>query len=94
MAALEQYEDRLNEVNDTIDGMEEQLYAIQDKNYEKFNYKMELELEISEADMEMLDYYLNKIADDFESAEEAAKLMVGTMEELENGQFGGKMGQY
>jgi hypothetical protein len=39
---------------------------MQDKNYERFNYKMELELEISESDMEMLDYYLNKIADDFD----------------------------
>jgi hypothetical protein len=53
---------------------------------------MELDLDVSESELEMLDYYLSKIEDDFYSAEKAAELMVGTMEELENGDFGGKMG--
>jgi hypothetical protein len=94
MQYLEQYESTLDGVNDQIDKMADELYAIQDKNYEKFNYKMELDLEVAENELEMLDYYLSKIEDDFYSAEKAAELMIGTMEELENGDFGGKMGQY
>ena len=91
---LEQYEETLDGVNDQIDKMTEQLYAMQDLQFEKFNYIMEVDMAAVEEELKMIDHYLSKIEDDFYSAEEAARLLVGTLEELSRGQFGGKMQQY
>ena len=94
MGYLEQYEETLDATHDQIDKMEEQLYAMQDLQFEKFNYIMEVDMAAAEEELKMIDHYLSKIEDDFYSAEEAARLLVGTLEELSRGQFGGKMQQY
>jgi hypothetical protein len=40
------------------------------------NYELELKIEINDSELETLDYYLNKISDDFYKMAESAALMV------------------
>ena len=40
------------------------------------HYKLEVEIEINDLELEMLDYYLNKLSDDFYQLAESAQFMV------------------
>ena len=73
---LSQYEETLDAWNNQIDVIQDIQNQIQDLNYEKIQYKLEVKMEINDAEMRMLDYYLNKLSDDFYSMAEAAQLMI------------------
>jgi hypothetical protein len=49
-------------------------------NFDKIMGELEINIEINDRDLELLDYYLNKIENDFYSAAEAAALMVGQLD--------------
>ena len=73
---LQQYEESVDLLRQQEQVLQDIKYQIQDLNYEKIQYKLEVKMEINDAEMRMLDYYLNKLSDDFYSMAEAAQLMV------------------
>lgn len=73
---LQQYEKSVDLLRQQQQVLQDIKYQIQDLNYEKIQYELEIKMEVNDAEMRMLDYYLNKLSDDFYSMAEAAQLMV------------------
>jgi hypothetical protein len=93
-AAIEMYEatlDTIEEVDTEIQDRVDQKLA---NNYEAWSLELELDIAINERDLELLDYYLSKIEDDVYSMAEAAAYMIGSLEGLASGEFGGQLGIY
>lgn len=76
---LEQYEETLDAWNEQVDILKDVKNQIQDANFEKITYKVELNVEVNERELAEIDYYLNKISEDFYMMEEAATLLKGKM---------------
>lgn len=72
---IDQYESTLAEQEDIKNQIDDAFYEWQDKNYEILSYKLELKLEVNEIALEELEYYLNKISDDFYKMAESAALL-------------------
>lgn len=72
---IDQYESTLAEQEDIKNQIDDAFYEWQDKNYEILSYKLELKLEVNEMALEELEYYLNKISDDFYKMAESAALL-------------------
>ena len=62
-------------IEDLDNEIQDKLYEIQDRNFEILNYKLELKVEVDEAALKRLDYFLNKFSDDFYKMAESAALM-------------------
>jgi hypothetical protein len=75
IASLEQYEETLDAVNESAETVQKTIYEIQDLKFEELNMKMELQIEVNDAQMEKISYYLNKYTDDFYKMAESAVLM-------------------
>ena len=73
----ELFEDLNNQIQDINN-------QIQDLNYEKLNYKLELKVDIKDAELKRLDYFLNKFSDDFYKMAESAVLMMDKIEPSSN----------
>lgn len=80
---LEQYEETLDELNDQVDNINDIMSELQNMEFDKINYELELELEINESDLSRLEYYLGKMEDDFYQMTEAAVLISS-----KDGQYG------
>ena len=81
---LSQYDETrelLEDLNDQIQDINNQ---IQDLNYEKIQYKLELKIDIEDAELKRLDYFLNKFSDDFYKMAESAVLMMDKIEPSSN----------
>jgi hypothetical protein len=76
-SAIDQYDDTRELIEDLDNDLDEKFYEWQDNNYEMLTYELEIKLELNEDDLKIIDYYLNKISDDFYKMAEAAALMVG-----------------
>ena len=74
-AAIALYEETLDTIDDAEAEMEEKTDQIMENNYNKIMEGLQLEITVNEQDLELLDYYLNKIEDDFYQMAEAAALM-------------------
>lgn len=73
--AIGQYDDTRELIEDLDNEITDKFYEWQDNNYEILHYELEIEIELSDLDLEYIDYYLNKITDDFYAMAEAASLM-------------------
>ena len=73
--ALSQYEDTKELLEQLDEQLQEAIWAWQDKNFEELEYKLELKLDINEAELKHLDYLMNKWSDDFFQLAESAALM-------------------
>jgi hypothetical protein len=62
-------------IEDLENQIDDKFYEWQDNNYEILHYELEIEIEINDLELEYIDYYLNKISDDFYSMAEAAQYM-------------------
>ena len=93
-SAYEQYETTVDEAKDAEEQRLEKLLEIQTAYYDKLNEELEVNLSINEDDLSTIEYYLNKMADDFYKMAEAAALMVGSLEKLMAKQFGGQAQSY
>lgn len=75
--AISQYD----ETRELIEGLDNEIddkgYQEQDNNAAILNYKLELNLELSDMELKSVEYYLGKIEDDFYRMAEAAALMSG-----------------
>ena len=77
---LEQYEETLKAWYEQEDRLIDLRNQIQDLNYEKLSYKLELEVIINDNELKELDYYFNKMEGDIEKAVEAFGLLKDKME--------------
>jgi hypothetical protein len=93
-AAYQQYETTLDEKKDMEEEHLEKMLAIQQEYYNILTEELEVKLSINKDDLDVLEYYLDKISDDFFQMAEAAALMVGSLSTLESGTFGGQLGNY
>ena len=59
--AIDQYDETRELIEDLDNDIQDKIYEWQDNNYEQLNYKLELEIEINNSEMERLEYYLGKI---------------------------------
>lgn len=75
--AMSQYDETRELIEDLDNELDEKFYQWQDNNYEMLTYELEIKLELNEDELKLIDYYLNKISDDFYQMAEAAALMVG-----------------
>lgn len=78
--AMAQYDETRELIEDLDNQLDEKLYKWQDKNYEMLTYKLEIQLELNDDDMKMIDYYLDKVSDDFFQMAEAAALMTSALD--------------
>lgn len=91
-AAIALYEESLETAEETDQKIQEALDQKMQNNFDKIIGELEINIAINERDLEILDYYLNKIEDDFYAAAEAAALMVGQLDSSST--MGGQMGEY
>lgn len=91
-AAIALYEESLETAEDVDKEIQEALDQKMQNNFDKIMGELEINIAINDRDLELLDYYLNKIEDDFYSAAEAAALMVGQLDASNS--MGGQMGEY
>ena len=75
--AISQYDETRELIEDLDNEIQDKLYEIQDRNFEILNYQLELKVEVDEAALKRLDYFLNKFSDDFYKMAESAALMRG-----------------
>lgn len=73
--AIDQYEETRDLVHDLEDQIQDAYYEWQDNNYEILHYELEIKIEINDLELEKIDYYINKLSDDFYSMAEVAGYM-------------------
>lgn len=76
---LSQYEETRELIEDLDNEIDDKFYEWQDNNYEQLTYALELDIEINDLQLEKVEYYLNKMADDFYSMAESAALIASKM---------------
>lgn len=81
---LENYEKTWEAIETTYDKLLDFDNQIKDLNYEKLNYELELKIDIEDAKLKRLDYFLNKLSDDFYKMAESAALMIDKIEPINN----------
>ena len=76
---LSQYEETRELIEDLDNEIDDKFYEWQDNNYEQLTYSLELDIEINDLQLEKVEYYLNKLSDDFYSMAESAALIASKM---------------
>ena len=79
-SAISQYDETRELLEDLDNELEDKFNEWQDNNYEKLTYSLELKLEINDMELERIDYFLNKFADNFYKMAESAGLLMGQIE--------------
>jgi chromosome segregation ATPase len=69
--AIDQYDETKELVEDLDNDIQDKIYEWQDNNYEQLNYKLELELEINDSELELVEYYMGKAEGDIYKTAEA-----------------------
>lgn len=77
---ISQYEDTNKLFTDVENEIVDKFNEWQDKNFEKLSTEIEIKVEINDSDLKVIDYYLNKISDDFYKLAEAAGYMTDQIE--------------
>ena len=78
-AAISAYDDTLNTIEDLDEQIADNLDKIMRENYNVLTYKLELELELNDSELQKIEFELGLIADDFYKMAEAATLMMSQM---------------
>ncbi|MGN1342665.1 MAG: hypothetical protein ACI4VL_05515 [Bacilli bacterium] len=73
--ALEDYENSLSELQDDIEKYEETLYEMYDNKVEALEHKVEFKIELSEDDLDYLDFWIESLGDNVYNALEAIEAM-------------------
>lgn len=69
--AISQYDETKELIEDLENEELEKLYQWQDANYDMLNYELEIKVSIEESDLELVEYYLNKVQDNIYKTAEA-----------------------
>ena len=72
---LEDYENSLSELADDIEAYEESLFEMYDNKVEALEHKVEFKIELSEDDLEYLDFWIESLGDNIYNAIEAIEAM-------------------
>ena len=73
--AIGTYDETKELIQDLDNEIDDAFYQWQDNNYEKLHYELEIEITLNDLALEKIDYYLNKLTDDFYAMAEAAQYM-------------------
>ena len=92
--AMGLYYESLETIEENADLIQEKLDQKLQNNFDIWSSELELDIEINEKDLELIEYYLSKIEDDVYNMAEAAALMVGSLDGMKSGNFGGQLGEY
>lgn len=82
--AIAQFDKTRELLEDTENEIQGASYKWQDNNYEQLSYKLELKIDIEDAELKRLDYFLNKFSDDFYKMAESAALMQDKIQPASN----------
>lgn len=82
--AIAQFDKTRELLEDTENEIQDASYKWQDNNYEQLSYKLELKIDIEDAELKRLDYFLNKFSDDFYKMAESAALMQDKIQPASN----------
>ena len=74
-AAISQYEDTRELIEDLDNEMDDKFYEWQDNNAEMLSYKLEIKIELNDDELRALEYQLSKTDNDFYKRAEAATIM-------------------
>ena len=74
--AISQYDETRELIEDIENELDDKFYQWQDNNYEILTYELEIKIELNDLELKEIEYYLNKISDDFYQMAEAASLMM------------------
>jgi hypothetical protein len=83
------YYESLETIEENADLIQEKLDQKLQNNFDIWSGELELDIEVNEKDLELIEYYLSKIEDDVYNMAEAAALMVGSLDGISSGKFGG-----
>ena len=92
--AEQQFKDSVETWEEAGLSAEEIMDQIMQNNFDIWSEGLELRIEVNDRELETLDYYLSKVEDDVYSMAEAAAYMVGSLEGLNSGKFGGQLATY
>lgn len=73
--AIAQYDETRELIEDLENELDDKFYEWQDNNYEILHYTLEIEIELNDLELQEIEYYLDKIADDFYSMAEGLAYM-------------------
>jgi hypothetical protein len=68
--AISQYDETRELKEDLTNDIQDKIYEWQDNNYEQLQYKLEVEIDTNEAELEVIEYYLNRVENDLFSVAE------------------------
>lgn len=75
--AIDQYDETRELIEDLDNDIQDKIYEWQDNNYEQLNYKLELEIEINDSELELLEYYMGKTEGNIYKTAEAFGYLAG-----------------
>ena len=83
-SAIENYEEALSIANDSANEMLDIQNQLSELEVEKITYKLDLQMEINERDLELLKYYQDKYTDNLMQQDELFHTFLGSMKEYED----------
>ena len=78
--AIQQYDDTRELITDLDKDIQDTINKIQDTNYEIMEAKLDLDLAVQADELERIEYYLDKISDDFYHAAEGAAYLANQID--------------
>lgn len=82
--SISQYEDTAALFEDTVDKIRDQFDQIAEKVIEKINYKIEMEIEFNNFEIDLLDFQIEKLGDKFNNFSEIMTITAGKSQHLAN----------
>ena len=92
--ALGLYDESAQKFRDSEDAIEENERKKRALQYQKWTEQLELEIGFDEDDIEVFEHLISVLGDNFYKMAEALAYMSGSLEQLQNGEFGGQMKGY
>lgn len=82
--AIADYDDTRKVLADLDNDIQDKFNEWQDNNQEQLTYKLEIQMEINDLDLKEIEYYLNKLADDFYAMSEVAQKLTSQLPNYNN----------
>ena len=92
--ALGLYDESAQKFRDSEDAIEANERKKRELRYQKWSEQLELEIGFDEDDIELFEHLISVLGDNFYKMAEALAYMSGSLEQLQNGEFGGQMKGY
>lgn len=73
--AISQYDETNKKFKDNAEDLQDNIDETMDKNYEILHYELEIKIEVNDLELDKIEYYINKLSDDFYSMAEVAGYM-------------------